>query len=153
MLKRDGCTEELDEIVKRRPHIINSLRSSLNYTLLMISFKYQKMFEYLIKKPQDLSVTTRGGYNILHIFIKTNVGDKLEYLDSHRITNEIMNKQSENFLDTPLHLAVVENDQTAIKWLLVKGADSSIKNSLGKTPYDLCYDENTKKLFSNQEVK
>ena len=105
-------------------------------------------FKYLTKQSLDLSVSANDK-NILHILAVTSCGDLLQYLDLYQITNSVLNHQDES-LQTALHLAAIENDQTAIKWLLDKGADSSIKNSLGKTPFDLCNDENAKKLFSNQ---
>jgi ankyrin repeat protein len=39
--------------------------------------------------------------------------------------------------NTPLHIAATRNYKESVKWLLLRGADPTIKNKSGKTARDL----------------
>ena len=70
------------------------------------------------------------------------------YFNSKKIFNylltnnkiEINSKNKEGF--TPLHFAVVSQNKSMIKKLLIKGANCSIKNDKLLTPYDLAKKNN-----------
>ena len=77
------------------------------------------------------------------------------YFNSKKIFNylltnnniEINSKNKEGF--TPLHFAVVSQNKSMIKKLLIKGANCSIKNDKMLTPYDLAKKNN---YFSIQNI-
>ncbi len=49
--------------------------------------------------------------------------------------------------DTPLHVAAEEDYLYIIQFLLRKGADKTVKNSLNQTPYDVATDDKIKELL------
>ena len=137
-------------ILQKNPQIINSLRTKKQAATLLMKAANQgqhNIVEFLLSRPQDLSVTTRTFHNALH-FISLRVGAAFKYLDETQITDDLLNQHDHEKKLTPLHFAAKSNNQTAIKWLLDQGADPLIKDFNGKIPDDLC-EESTKKLFLN----
>lgn len=86
-----------------------------------------KMVKYLIEKGADPYVENRLGNAIFNALINSNV---LEYLLSIGMNP---NKRNSDF-DTPLHIACILNDLTAIKLLIKFGAEINAMDYEGSTP-------------------
>eukprot|EP00111_Clytia_hemisphaerica_P011593 TCONS_00034085-protein len=104
------------------------------------------VFVHLMEYPQDFSLVSNNGYNILHYVGRDGKVRHLEKFDQQTIETLIDGRDRDN--DTPLHRAAYWNNHDVIRWLLAKGADPELKNILGQRPdeqYDC--DGVTKEIF------
>ena len=131
---REKNFEKFDEILHEKPNIINSLRGGLNGTLLMLAvFKKRfDIFVHLMKHPQDFSLVDFDGWNVLHyVGYRGNV-EHLEMFDQQTI--EMLINRTDNVKQTPLHIAVWNNNHDVIRWLLAKGGNPDLKDKDGRRP-------------------
>ena len=141
--------DKLSFILTKQPNIINSLRRG-GYdeeTLMMHAARNQRKdcVKFLLKKPHDVSVVDKYGWNVLHWIVELNDDDDaielLKCLDVSQLNKNIINQQNNKYKETPLHLAAMDNKHKTIRWLLEHGADVSLKNYRGIPPHELCTEE------------
>ena len=149
----DERFEEVSNILTNKPNVINSMRGSLNHTLLMEAARNQRKdcVVFLLNQPHDVSVVDDVGHNVLHFIVGFNDDDQaielMKCLDISQLNNNIINQQN-IAKRTPLHHAAIRNHHKSIRWLLEHGADPLIKDDRGLLPgeWDECDDE-TKRII------
>ena len=144
--------DKLSSLLTQQLNIINSLRSENEETLMMYAagINRKDCVNFLSKKPHDVSVVDVNGWNVLHFIVWCNDDNAIELLkclDVSQLNKNIINQQ-DKFKRTPLHYAAIENKHKSIRWLCEHGADASLKNNLGKRPYEYerC-DEETRRII------
>uniref|UniRef100_A0A7M5VEG7 Uncharacterized protein n=1 Tax=Clytia hemisphaerica TaxID=252671 RepID=A0A7M5VEG7_9CNID len=139
---------KFEEIFHQKPNIVNSLRGIYDRTLLMTAVNDDRfdVFVHLMKYPQDFSLVSKQGYNVLHFVGWYGKVRPLEMFDQQTIEKLIDGRDEEN--NTPLYVAAFFNNHDVIRWLLAKGADHELKNKFGQRPdeMDEC-DDVTKEIF------
>ena len=83
-----------------------------------------------------------NGNNNLQVAVKRHLIDFVQYFIDKKLDVNYQN----NFGDTALHIAMIEENLDIIKLLLNNNADLLIKNNEKKTPFDLASDEIKKEL-------
>ena len=126
------------------------MRDVNDRTLLMIAYWNNDVFDYLIKKPQDFSIVSLYGWNIIHhIVLYGNEKCESQLIKLSQKTNveSLINKRNVNG-DTPLHHAARKNKHRTIARLISMGSDVNVRNNLNKLPdeYDWC-DDVTKRII------
>ena len=119
-----------------------SAKTNNGFNVLHLSIMGNKIspFYYFIQK-YNVNINSRDSKDNTSLHLAT-------YFNSKKIFNYLLtsdnikvnSKNKEGF--TPLHFAVVSQNKSMIKKLLIKGADSSIKNDKLFTPYDLAKKNN-----------
>ena len=132
--------DKLSFLLTQQPNIINSLRDENEHTLMMYAAgnRRKDCVNFLLKKPHDVSVVDVGGQIVLHYIVLYNDDNAIEllkHLDVSQLNKNIINQQNE-YKRTPLHHAALTNNHKAIRWLCEHGADASLKDDLGKRPYE-----------------
>ena len=157
--------DDFSRILSKHPDVINSLRDDGGLRFLMMRFgggwtffieaainQRKDIFEYLSKKPHDISICDDIGENVLHHIVWWNKDDVavklLNYLDDSQLNYNFVNKQEVKYKHTPLHRAALKNRRKSIDWLLRHGADRSLKNIHSLCPEQLC-DDATRSLIRN----
>jgi len=96
--------------------------------------KYKKLIEFLIKiRCMDIDAKDKEGYTILYILS--------QYYDIYHEIIELLlllganiNIQNGGIQQTILHYVCMTQNEKNIKFLIQKGANSNIKDLLGRTP-------------------
>ena len=109
--------------------------------------------------PKDLDPGSRLSAFFYHIWDYAKTGD-LKSLTTLIKTKEYdVNDQTPKRKQTPLHVSVENKQAESIKTLFLLGADHSIKNCSGQTPFDLAltleyfhFDSNTIKLLRGENI-
>lgn len=145
-----GSVKKLKEFIKDHPFLNTqaNLHELLRYAVLSGSGESPEVVSYLMKKAKR-----PYSFKVLQALINTRVGQiSTESIDeSKRILKILL----ENGVDpniryakdqmTPLMHAVVAHLPDVVEILIEKGADKTLKNSCGKTAYDLAIEENVSK--------
>ena len=101
-----------------------------------------QVLKYLCEK--GASIQSEGTYGPLHAAC---FGHKLPYVQY--LIEECgidINSQDQQGM-TPLHWATVISGEDIIRYLLSKGADKTIKNQRGRTPYNIAWDDKVKEIL------
>ena len=119
-----------------------SAQTNNGFNVLHLSIMGNKIspFYYFIQKF-NVNINSKDSKENTSLHLATYFNSKKIF--NYLLTNkniEINSKNKEGF--TPLHFAVVSQNKSMIKKLLIKGADSSIKNDKQLTPYDLAKKNN-----------
>eukprot|EP00111_Clytia_hemisphaerica_P010020 TCONS_00029300-protein len=125
---------KFEEIFHQNPNIVNSLRDGDGRTLLMDavwSYRFD-VFVHLMDYPQDFSLVSNNGSNVLHFVGRDGTVRHLEKFDQQTIKTLIDGR--DNYNGTPLHVAARWYKHDVIRWLLAKGADHKLKNKDGQRP-------------------
>lgn len=120
----------------------------LHYCCENINYRTSKL---LLDNGADINRGSSSGYTPLHGAVYHGAGpDFLELLydngaDINRVTDSrwiTINGVKHEDRDTPLHMAGYSGNYEAVVSLLERGADSTVKNRIGKTPYDVAFERN-----------
>ena len=155
----DKKFDDVSKIIKEQPNLINSMRGGGESTFLMYAAINQRkdIVEYLLNQQHDLSVVDDDdddGCNVLHYIVWFNDDDVafelLKSLEISQLNDDVINKQDNNYKQTPLHYAAMNNKHKSIVWLMDQGADPSLKDDDDERPGEsrLCSDE-TKNIIRN----
>lgn len=109
-----------------------------NYTTALFVCKNIEFVTLLVRCGADVTVRNNNGYTLLHGSQDYQISEF--YLKCGLDVNDNNNI----YRDTPLHGC--DNDEI-IKLYLKHGADPFIKNKDGFSPYELCLNPTTKKIF------
>uniref|UniRef100_A0A7M5X1Q5 Uncharacterized protein n=1 Tax=Clytia hemisphaerica TaxID=252671 RepID=A0A7M5X1Q5_9CNID len=90
------------------------------------------VFVHLMNYPQDFSLVSNDGRNVLHFVGYYGKVRHLEKFDQQTIKKLINGRDNAN--NTPLHRAAWNNNHDVIIWLLAKGANHELKNNDGQRP-------------------
>ncbi|XP_072955779.1 uncharacterized protein [Typha angustifolia] len=96
------------------------------------------MIDLLIKTcPDSVEILDEQGWNFLHAGVERGRLSVARYVRQHSTLVKLINEQDHGG-NTPLHLAVINQDSSTVSQLLkVKGIQASIMNNEGHTPLDL----------------
>ena len=128
MLK-DQKFDDVSRIIKEQQNVV--MRNEYGQTFLMNAARYKRIdiLRYLSDERHDLSIVDHDGNNVLHWIVSCNRDDvafeMLKSLHFPQLNVDVINKQSNNYKQTPLHYAVRNNKYKSIVWLLGLGADPS----------------------------
>uniref|UniRef100_A0A7M5UZJ2 Uncharacterized protein n=2 Tax=Clytia hemisphaerica TaxID=252671 RepID=A0A7M5UZJ2_9CNID len=138
---------KFEEIFQQNPNIVNSLRGAYGWTLLMKAVYEDRfdVFVHLMEYPQDFSLVSDNGQNILHYVGLVGTVRYLEKFDQQTIKMLINGRTKQN--ETPLHKAALRNKHNIIRWLLAKGANPELKDIYGQRPDEQRCDGVTKEIF------
>ena len=147
--------DAFDSLLKQQHGVVNSLRDTHGYTLLMRSASEGRkdIVSLLAKRAPDLSVVAEDGKNVLKQIVLDNHEDdvSLEMLSSFDVTqlsSDIVNQKDASYNRTPLHHAAWFNKHKTIVWLLDHGADPLVKDHLDRSPAEQCgCDKKTRTLI------
>ena len=139
-------TEKIFRIDENRKGIFHY--AAMNDQSYPIIFFYEKLQKYfakitIIDVPSELGITPlhcaciKGSKNAVDLLL--DLGANINALDNEG--------------NNCLHYAVNSNNPNLVKKLLIRGADKTIKNQKGETPYDLAVKNNFRKLISILETK
>ncbi|XP_066910651.1 uncharacterized protein [Clytia hemisphaerica] len=132
---REKNFAKFEEIFQQNPNIVNSLRGVLGRTLLMWAVDREDRFDvfvHLMNYPQDFSLVSNGGLNVLHFVGEGGTVRYLEKFDQQTIKMLINGRHIWN--GTPLHCAASYNKHDVTRWLLAKGANHELENNFGQRP-------------------
>ena len=93
---------------------------------------HTEIVEYLLINDADVSIKTAIGRYVYHNTAYNGNLNILKILVSHNSIH-VNDVDNENF--TALHLAVRQNHEDVVKYLLVKGADVATKTDIGRSIY------------------
>ena len=122
MLK-DKKFDDVSIIIKEQPNLINSMRGDWGNTFLMKAayYEHKDIVGYLLNQQQDLSIINVGE-NVLHFIVEWNDDDvafeMLKSLDFSQLNDDVIDKQTNGFKQTPLHLAARKNNHKSIVCLM-----------------------------------
>ena len=124
------------------------IRTSSGLTIMHTAAEGDQPISIVYFRNKGLSLKEKDykGFTPLHKAAERGMENAIYYLTSW----DSLPNETENDGCTPLHLAVIPGNVKVVRRLLIKGADSSIKNKEGKTPKDLAIennDENIQQLF------
>ena len=109
------------------------------------------VFDYLIEKPQDFSIVSRVGWNIIHHIVMSDDDEisesQLIKLSQKTNVESLINKR--DFIGhTPLHDAAQMNKHRTIARLISMGSDVNVRNKYNQLPdeHNRCDDE-TKRII------
>ena len=133
-LVKDGKFDEFDVIAERHPHMLNNLRGVFDKTLLMevVRENNTKAVDHLLTFPQDVSVVDEDGKNVLHYAGRYANEETIRLLDDRLENTERLINVQDKYGKTPLHIAALRNNHSAIEWMLKNGADVNIRNNGGQ---------------------
>uniref|UniRef100_A0ABD2WSE2 Uncharacterized protein n=1 Tax=Trichogramma kaykai TaxID=54128 RepID=A0ABD2WSE2_9HYME len=134
----------------------NSGRTPLHYALR--KGRKKRIVEILLKNDADPNVADVDGSTPLHILCnRSRYTDKNEELSELLFlikdgTHQPLKVEAQDkWVRTPLHLALIENQEKMIQLLLRQGANPNLANAKGSTPLhticERCYDDDIIKMF------
>ncbi|MBY0353595.1 ankyrin repeat domain-containing protein [Candidatus Babeliales bacterium] len=98
-----------------------------------------QMFEVskLIKKGANLLAQNEEGFTVLYLAVLHNNIECLNtiilYAREKNILNEVLNAQTREWRQTPLHAAAAMDRKSCVRALLEAGANTTLKNGMGRT--------------------
>lgn len=135
----------LEDLLKAKANINaqnNAGKTYLHYVAAENSREKEKRMEYLLTHGADRNIRDNEGCTALICAIKHD--DYMDYSYGHRVNKNVTiltNKDNINIKDnqgrTALHWAIDKRRETVAHFLLSAGANKSLKDNNGKTPYDL----------------
>ena len=91
------------------------------------------VYDYLIEKPQDFSIVSRNGWNIIHYIVMFGRDDEICESQliklSHKTNVESLINERNVDGQTPLHDAAGMNKHRTIAWLISMGSDVNVRNN------------------------
>lgn len=110
----------------------------LSPLLKFVSYNDIKVIELLIKRGAILNHQDKNGNSVLHYMAFKEYAYNLDILTLLINSGADLNMQNNNG-DTPLHAAASYFHIKMVKYLLIEGADKTIKNKEGRYPIDETY--------------
>ena len=124
--------ELLKFILSKNKNININEYDKIGFTPLLIAIRDKgniEIIDFLIKRGSDISLKTRDGNqdSILHLAIKSNSLEYVDYLINEKIVKDLNEINFDG--DTPLHTAVIYNDNTDIMNTLIKHGANFLQTS------------------------
>ena len=119
-----------------------SIKTNNNFNMIHLAVmgnKVTSLYYFYKKYKLDISSNDSKNNTLLHLAAYFNSNKIFNYLLTVKKIN-VNSKNKDGF--TPLHFAVVNQNISIIKKLLIKGAQSSIKNNSQETAFDLAKKNN-----------
>jgi ankyrin repeat protein len=136
---KQGVDINLNKSNGRTP-IFDVCRNKKNIFADITYYDTLKLLKFMVKNGANPIHKDRKGTTPLHIISEYGDLEQVKYIAS--FTKDI--NMQDDFLQTPLHYAArniqydnKERIYNVLKYLLSKGADKSIKDTLKRTPYDI----------------
>lgn len=141
---RTGTVEEVKELIKQDPDVINQTNESGFTPLILACYRGNvEVAKFLIDNVKDINYRSGDGTALSGLAVKYNK-DLVEYL---------LNKNADpNIADangaTPLFWAVKFGNKELAELLLKHKADKTIKDSQGMTPFEYALQTNNKEIIN-----
>lgn len=124
-----GCSDQTDV------ELVYGDEMSKAHQMIRRGESVDSIMGYLESHPAEIEARNLMGENLMHSAILKHRFDLIVPLaDMGLDVNEPVQYGVIPFAQTPLHLAVSENDKTICKILIVIGADLEIRDALNRTP-------------------
>ena len=131
-------------LIQNGADLMSKTNGGLNLLHLVIMGNKITSFYYFNEKYK-ISINLKDNKDNTSLHLATYYNSKKIF--NYLLTNnkiDINAKNKEGF--TPLHFAVISQNQSMIKKLLIKGADSSIRNNQSYTASDLAKQKNNQQI-------
>ncbi len=143
-IARSGTVEEVKEIMKSNPSVINELNDRGFTPLILACYKNNNdVAKFLIDSVEDLDVTTEMGTALMATVVKGNVEIGTYLLEK---------KANPNLTDsngvTALMYAVQFKNEDLVKALLKHNADKTILDKNGKTAFEYAVFSENKEIIN-----
>lgn len=143
-IARTGTVEEVKELMKQDPDIINQTNESGFSPLILACYRGNvEVAKFLIDNVKDVNYKSQEGTALAGLSVKYNK-DLVEYI--------LIKNANPNIADTngatPLFWAVKFGNKELTELLLKYKADKSIKDSQGMTPFEYALQTNNKEIIN-----
>ena len=125
-LIRRGTDEDMKRPDGMTPLLIAAMRGTSKHGELVIS---------LAKAGADVNIKGPMGFTCMHFLCSKGQLEPLKALLEDKNIGLQINTRSQE-LNTPLHVAITNNNLEIALYLVSKGADKTVKNGSGKTPLE-----------------
>lgn len=143
-IARSGTVEEVKELMKQDPDIINQINENGFSPLILACYRGNtEVARYLIDHVKDLNYKSREGTALAALSIKYNK-ELTEYLLKKNADPNIADATG----NTPLFWAVKFGNKELAELLLKYKADKTLKDSMGMTPFEYALKADNKEIIN-----
>lgn len=141
---RTGTVEEVKELIKQDPDVINQTNESGFTPLILACYRGNvEVAKFLIDNVKDINYRSGDGTALSGLAVKYNK-DLVEYLLKKNANPNIPDANGA----TPLFWAVKFGNKELTEILLKYKADKTIKDSQGMTPFEYALQTNNKEIIN-----
>lgn len=141
---RTGTVEEVKELIKQNPDVINQTNESGFTPLILACYRGNvEVAKFLIDNVKDINYRSGDGTALSGLAVKYNK-DLVEYLLKKNANPNIPDANGV----TPLFWAVKFGNKELTEILLKYKADKTIKDSQGMTPFEYALQTNNKEIIN-----
>lgn len=141
---RTGTVEEVKELIKQDPDVINQTNESGFTPLILACYRGNvEVAKFLIDNVKDINYRSGDGTALSGLAVKYNK-DLVEYLLKKNANPNIPDANGV----TPLFWAVKFGNKELTEILLKYKADKTIKDSQGMTPFEYALQTNNKEIIN-----
>lgn len=141
---RSGSVEEVKELMKQNPDIINQTNESGFSPLILACYRGNvEVAKFLMDNVKDINYKSQEGTALAGLSVKYNK-DLVEYILTKNANPNITDATG----STPLFWAVKFGNKELAELLLKHKADKSIKDAQGMTPFEYALQTNNKDIIN-----
>ncbi|MCU7615496.1 ankyrin repeat domain-containing protein [Chryseobacterium sp. GMJ5] len=141
---RSGTVEELKNMMKKNPDVINQTNEGGFSPLILACYRGNtEVAKFLMDHVKDVNYKSQEGTALAGLAVKYNK-DLTTYLLEKNADPNIADATG----STPLFWAVKFGNKELIELLLKHKADKSIKDSQGMTPFEYALQTNNKEIIN-----